>query len=192
MTTRIVGISGSLRRGSFNSALLRAAAASASEDVRIDIRTIQGIPLYDADVEATVGLPAEVHALKDDIAAANALLLATPEYNRSFPGVLKNAMDWVSRPHADIPRVFGGKPVALIGATTGRSATKHARAAWLPVLRALGMLPYAEDGLGIARAREVFGEGGELVDESVRRDIEAFLRGFADFIKDPRTDVETR
>src|SRR2546425_3048293 len=115
--SRIVAIAGSLRRGSFNAALLRAAAALAPEDVTLEIATIKGIPLYDGDVESADGIPPIVAALKDSIATADGLLLATPEYNNSMPGVLKNAIDWLSRPPADIPRVFGNRPVAIIGAS---------------------------------------------------------------------------
>jgi hypothetical protein len=107
--TSLVALSGSLREGSFNGALLRAAAGLVPPDVELRIASIRGIPLYDADVEAAEGVPAAVQALKDAIAAADGLLLATPEYNNAMPGVAKNAIDWLSRPPADIPRVFGGQ-----------------------------------------------------------------------------------
>ncbi|MCX8004040.1 MAG: NAD(P)H-dependent oxidoreductase, partial [Burkholderiaceae bacterium] len=110
--TTIVGISGSLRRESFNTALLQAIAAALPNGAVLRIESIRGIPLYDGDVEREAGIPAEVARLKDAIAAADALLIATPEYNNGIPGVLKNAIDWLSRPPADIARVFGGKPVA--------------------------------------------------------------------------------
>jgi NAD(P)H-dependent FMN reductase len=96
----IVGISGSLRRGSFNSALLRAAAELMPDGATLRVETIAGIPLYDADDEATNGLPPAVVRLKDAIAAGDGLLLATPEYNNGIPGVAKNAIDWLSRPPA--------------------------------------------------------------------------------------------
>src|SRR4051812_11834348 len=100
MAIRIVGISGSLRQKSFNTSLLRAAAEAAPAGVTIDVRTIHGIPLYDADVENGPGIPAAVSQLKDEIAASNGVLLVTPEYNNSIPGVFKNAIDWLSRPDA--------------------------------------------------------------------------------------------
>ena len=139
--TTIVGISGSLRRDSFNTALLRAATAMMPDGAQLTIGSIRGIPLYDADVEAE-GIPQPVTELKDAIAAADGLLLATPEYNNSMAGVLKNAIDWLSRPPADIKRVFGGKPVAILGATPGNFGTALAQIAWLPVLRTLGTRPW--------------------------------------------------
>jgi NAD(P)H-dependent FMN reductase len=95
---RIVGIAGSLRAGSYNAALLRAAAEVAPEGVEIDVRTIRGVPVYDADLEAAEGIPEAVTALKEAVAAADGLLLATPEYNNGIPGAFKNAIDWMSRP----------------------------------------------------------------------------------------------
>ncbi|MGA3007361.1 MAG: NADPH-dependent FMN reductase, partial [Opitutaceae bacterium] len=115
----LIGLSGSLRKGSFNTALLNAAAGLMPEGARLEVKSIHGIPLYNGDDEAARGIPSPVQELKAAIAAADGLLLATPEYNHSIPGVFKNAIDWLSRPSADIPKVFGGKPVALIGASPG-------------------------------------------------------------------------
>src|SRR5690606_32192636 len=131
----IIGISGSLRQASFNTALLRAAVEFAPPELTIEVRSIRDIPLYDGDLEASSGVPAAAAALKDDIAGADGLLLVTPEYNGSLPGVFKNAIDWLSRPAADIPRVFGMKPVGVIGATPGLAGTRLSQTAWLPVLR---------------------------------------------------------
>ena len=99
--TRLVGLSGSLRRGSFNTALLRAAATLMPADATLDIRTLHGIPLFDADLETSAGLPERVAELKEAVVAADGLLLATPEYNNGIPGVFKNAIDWLSRPAAE-------------------------------------------------------------------------------------------
>ncbi len=149
---RIVGLSGSLRSGSFNAHLLRAAARVAPAGIEIEVETIRGVPLYDGDVEAAEGLPARVTELKDKIAAADALFLVTPEYNNSIPGVFKNAIDWLTRPASDIPKVFGGKPVAFIGASPGGFGTILSQEAWLPVLRTLGTQPWFGGRLmGLAR-----------------------------------------
>src|SRR6202035_1964301 len=110
---KILGISGSLRRASFNAALLRAAVELAPAGSSITVASIRDIPLYDADVEAQ-GIPASVVELKEKVVAADALLLVTPEYNNSIPGVFKNVIDWLSRPPADVPRVFVNRPVTLI------------------------------------------------------------------------------
>src|SRR5215469_2795075 len=120
---RIIGISGSLRRASFNSMLLRAASQLAPDGTTIEIASIRGIPLYDGDVESAEGIPTPVEELKTRIAEADGLLIVTPEYNNSIPGVLKNAIDWLSRPADDIRKVFGGRPVAVIGATPGQAGT---------------------------------------------------------------------
>jgi len=179
--THLVGLSGSLRKGSFNAALLRAAAESMPAGAALEIGTIRGIPLYDADVEAASGIPPEVAALKDAIAAADGLLLATPEYNNSIPGVFKNAIDWLSRPDADIPRVFGGKPVALIGASPGGFGTILSQDAWLPVLRTLRVEFWSAGRLMVSRARNVFDADGTLADAAVRQQLGAFMQGFAAF-----------
>jgi chromate reductase, NAD(P)H dehydrogenase (quinone) len=180
----ILGISGSLRAGSFNSALLRAAAELApAAGITIEIASIRGIPLYDGDVEANHGMPPEVTALKDRIAASAGLLLVTPEYNNSIPGVMKNAIDWLSRPAKDIARVFGERKVGLIGATIGPGGTALAQAAWLPVLRTLGVLPYFGARVGLREAAKSFDADGKLVDPIVRGLVEKFLTGFAAFVK---------
>ncbi len=179
---RIVGISGSLRRGSFNTGLLRAAAESMPQGAELVIETIQGVPLYDADVEASQGIPARVEELKKAVAAGDGLLLATPEYNNSIPGVFKNTIDWLSRPPADIKKVFGGRPVAVVGASPGGFGTVLSQNAWLPVLRTLGTKPWFGGRLLVSRAGTVFDETGKLTDETVKKQLQQFLRGFVEFI----------
>ena len=179
----IIGISGSLRKASFNSALLRAAADVTPEGATLEIASIQGIPLYDGDVESSTGIPAVVQDLKDRIAAADGLLLVTPEYNNSIPGVFKNAIDWLTRPASDIARVFNNRPVALIGATPGRGGTILAQAAWLPVLRTLGTRPWFGPRVTVSGAKRVFDESGQLVDDDVRSQLRNYLAGFVGFIE---------
>lgn len=179
--TTIVGIAGSLREASFNAALLRAAVGMMPDGATLEIGSIRGIPLYDGDVEHTEGIPPPVTALKDRIAAADGLLLVTPEYNNSLPGVLKNAIDWLTRPPADIARVFGNRPVAVMGASPGRFGTQLAQLAWLPVWRTLGARPWFGKTLLVGGARQVFSESGELVDAEIRERLAAFLAGFSGF-----------
>lgn len=181
--TTIVGISGSLRRGSYNAALLRAAVGLAPAGCSIEIGAIRDIPLYDADVETSQGIPPAVAALKDRIAAADGLLLVTPEYNSSIAGVFKNAIDWLSRPPADIARVFGGKPVGVIGATPGRQGTLLSQTAWLPVLRALGTRPFFGKSLYLAGAGKVFDAHGTITDAEARERLRAYIEAFAEFVR---------
>ncbi len=157
--THIVGLSGSLRSNSYNSGLLRAAEAVLPEATTLEIGSIAEIPLYNGDVEAE-GFPAAVTALKDKVAAADGLLLVTPEYNNGIPGVFKNAIDWLSRPSSDIKRIFGGKPVALIGASPGNFGTILSQAAWLPVLRTLGADHWSGGRLLVSHAGQAFDPEG--------------------------------
>jgi chromate reductase len=181
--TTLVGISGSLRHGSFNTSLLRAAAGLMPEGSELKVETIHGIPLYDADLEASQGIPDRVKALKDEIAVAGGLLLVSPEYNNSVPGVFKNAIDWLSRPPSDIQQVFGGKPVAVIGASPGGFGTILSQNAWLPVLRTLGTRPWFGARVMVSRAQSVFDEAGSLTDETVRNQLRQFMSGFVAFAK---------
>jgi NAD(P)H-dependent FMN reductase len=178
----IVGISGALRRSSYNTALLRAAVELSPPGLVIEVASIREIPLYDGDVEAA-NFPDAVRTLKDRVATADGLLLATPEYNNSIPGVLKNAIDWMSRPAKEIPRVFGGKPTALMGATPGPGATILSQAAWLPVLRTLGAALWPGPRVYVADAARVFDSAGRLVDEATRARLTKFLSGFHDFVE---------
>jgi NAD(P)H-dependent FMN reductase len=180
--TTIVGISGSLRAGSFNSSLLRAAAEEMPEAATLEMASIRGIPLYDGDVEAASGVPAAATALKERIAAADGLLLVTPEYNNSIPGVFKNAIDWLSRPPADIRRVFGGRRVGVIGASPSGFGTLLSQTAWLPVLKTLGTQPFFGARLQVSRANDVFDKEGRLVDATVREQLRKYLDGFAEFV----------
>jgi NAD(P)H-dependent FMN reductase len=180
--TTILGLSGSLRSGSLNSSLLRAAVAEMPQGVALEVGTIKGVPLYDGDVEAAQGLPDTVVQLKDRVVATDGLLLVTPEYNNSLPGVFKNAIDWLTRPPADIARVFANRPVAIIGASPGGFGTLLSQTAWLPVLKTLGTAAYFGGRLQVSRAGEVFDAKGTLVDDRVREQLKKFLAGFCEFV----------
>ena len=180
--TTVLGISGSLRRGSYNSALLRNAQRLMPEDSTLEIASLRGIPLYDGDVESQ-GLPASVSQLKEAIIAADGVLLATPEYNNSLPGVLKNAIDWLSRPSSDIKRVFGAKPFALMGASAGGFGTILSQTAWLAVLRTLGTQAWFGGRLMVSRSAAVFDESGALKDAAVEEQLKNFLAGYVSFLK---------
>lgn len=188
----IIGLCGSLRHGSFNRMLLRAAVEVAPPGTVIQPESIREIPLYDGDVEDEQGLPAAVHRLKDRIAEADGLLIVTPEYNASMPGVLKNAVDWLSRPAADISRVFRGRPVAIMGATPGPGGTALSQAAWLPVVRRLGMRPWFEGGVLISEACVVFDTDGRIADAEIRERIRRFVEGFAAFAGVQQRHVDRR
>ena len=179
---RIVGLSGALRRGSYNAALLRTAVELAPQGMSIEVAYIRGIPLYDGDVEASDGIPPQVRQLKDLIAGADGLLFVTPEYNNSIPGVFKNAIDWLSRPPSDVPRVFKGRPVAIIGTSPGRFGTLLSQTAWLPVVRTLGMRPFYGSNLYVSDAAKVFDAEGQLVNADVRALLAKFLEGYAQFL----------
>ncbi len=178
---KLLGISGSLRRGSYNSSLLRAATRLMPPDATLEVASIRGIPLYDGDLEAQ-GIPPAVMQLKEAVVAAAGVLLVTPEYNNSIPGVFKNAIDWLSRPSSDIRRVFTGRPFAVIGASPGGFGTTLSQAAWLPVLRTLGAQFWAGGRLQVSRANTVFDEAGNLKDAGIEGQLRQFLAGYVAFV----------
>jgi len=185
--TRVVAISGSLRKASFNTWLVRAAMDLAPPSCAIEVLSIRDVPLYDGDLEATTGVPPAVQSLKNSLAGADGILLSTPEYNGGIPGVLKNAIDWMSRPAADIARVFGERPLALMGATPGANGTRFAQQALLQPFRTLGVRLWTEQTLYLAGARKVFDPQGQLIDETVRELVRKFIAGFAAFLeRNPR------
>ena len=179
----LIGLSGSLRRGSYNSAVLRAAASMMPSDSELRVASIAGIPLYDGDDEVANGIPAEFSSLKDAIAAADGLLLVTPEYNNSVPGVTKNAIDWLSRPPSDIARVFRGRPVALAGASPGGFGTILSQNAWLPVFRTLGADLWSGGRLMVSRVGPLVDASGEISDAPTREAIGRFVKVFVDYVK---------
>ena len=174
----LVLLAGSLRRSSLNARLAHALAGLAPEDWDCAVATPAGIPLYDGDAEEAEGIPPAVAALKERIAAADGLVLVTPEYNQGVPGVLKNTIDWLSRPPRDIGRVLRGRPVALCGASPSPVGTRTAQYAWLPTLRGLGMQQWAGGSLFVGSAGDAFDADGDLADPELRRRAEAFITDF--------------
>ena len=171
---RVLAIAGSLRHGSYNRGLLRAARELAPPGVDVEIHEIGGLPFYDGDVEAA-GEPESVLRFRQAIRGADAVLIATPEYNRGTSGVLKNAIDWASRP----PRqsVLDGKPVALVGASTGLGGTANAQRQVRDALLFPGAQPLPDELL-ISRAREKFDEDGNLIDPQTRAALAHHLEAF--------------
>lgn len=181
--TKLLGISGSLRAKSFNTALLRAVQASAVEGVQLEAATLHGVPLYDGDEEQKHGTPEAVRVLKERILASDGLLLVTPEYNNGVPGVFKNAVDWLSRPTPGFADVFKDRPVAVIGASPGAFGTILSQNHWLPVLRALGVRYWSGGRLMVSRASTVFADDGTLLDSTIRSQIETYIAGYSAYVK---------
>lgn len=177
--TKILALSGSLRRDSLNTRLAHAIREYAPANVVIEIATLHGIPLYDGDVEAGQGIPDAVNALKARIVNSDGVLLVTPEYNGGMPGVMKNGIDWLSR--TDIKAVFAARPYALAGATPGGWGTLSAQAAWLPVLNRLGVTLYAPS-FKLSAANKAFNENGGLASEQSQAMVRDLLEGFSQFI----------
>jgi NAD(P)H-dependent FMN reductase len=182
MSLRLIALSGALRRASYNTALLRAAAAMAPEGVTIELRTLHGIPLYDGDVEAQ-GIPEAVTTLREAIRAADGLLISTPEYNNSIPGVLKNGLDWLSRPSGEGAKLFGGRPTAVIGATPGGFGTVQAQDAILSVLRAFGCDCWFGGRLMLSHANAAFDVEGRLTEEKLLAQLRGFVNGFVTHVQ---------
>ena len=188
-TITVLGIAGSLRRGSYNRSLLRSAQSLAPADMRLDLFDLDGVPFYDADVEKE-GDPESVTVLKRRVREADALVIATPEYQHSLPGVLKNALDWASRPPKDPP--LKGKPIAMMGATPGRYGTARAQAELRKVLAYNDAVVLNRPEVLVANARESFDEAGELVDETARelvRELLAALGWWARLLREASTSA---
>lgn len=169
---RVLGSAGSLRAGSYNRALLRAAVELAPEAMVITVFDLSGMPPFNADVEA-LGDPPPVLAFKAAIAHAHALLIVTPEYNYSLPGVLKNALDWASRPAAS--SVLNGKPLAMMGASTGLLGTVRAQLHLRQVCVFTNMLPLNRPEVFVTRAAGKFDATGRLTDEETRQRVRTLL-----------------
>jgi chromate reductase len=176
---RVAGIAGSLRRASFNRGLLRAAIELAPVGMTIDPLEIRELPLYDADLDVDGG-PEVVRAFKAAILAADGVFIATPEYNYSMPGVLKNALDWASRAPE---RALQDKPVAIVGATPGRWGTVRSQLALRQMLMFPACRVMAAPLMTIAGAREHFDGDGNLTDAETRAQLGAVLDAFAIWIR---------
>jgi chromate reductase len=177
-TLRVLGIAGSLRAGSFNRALLRAAQELTPDGMEIRIFDIAPIPLYNADVEAK-GDPEPVTALKTAIREADALLFVTPEYNFGLPGVLKNAIDWASRPPAQTP--LRGKPAAIMGATPGQGGTIRAQMQLRQAFVFTQTIALLQPEVLVTRAHEKFDKDGRLIDELTRGFVKKQLEALRDW-----------
>ena len=175
----ILGIAGSLRQGSYNRAALRAAQALAPEKTRIEIFDLHGIPPFNQDEEAHP--PEQVAQLKARVRAADAILFVTPEYNYSIPGVLKNAIDWASRPYGD--SAWEGKPVAVMGASVGMLGTARAQYHLRQVFVFLNMHPLNRPEVMIAQANQRFDAQGNLTDQNTREHIRKLLVALANWTR---------
>jgi len=167
----ILGFAGSLRKDSFNKALLRAAVELAPKDAKIEVFDIEGIPPFNQDFEKTP--PQKVKEFKAKIRAADAILIVTPEYNYSIPGVLKNSIDWASRPYSD--NAFEGKPVAIMGASTGMVGTARAQYHLRQIFVFLNMHPLNSPEVMVPFAGEKIDADGRVTDEKTRKKIAELL-----------------
>jgi chromate reductase len=175
----VVGFAGSLRRGSYNRALLRAAIELAPPQLHIETRELDPLPLYNGDVEAA-GVPQSVEELRAAIRQADALLIATPEYNHGVPGVLKNAIDWLSRP----PRgsALNGKVAAIMGASPGMTGTARSQSQLRQAFVFTNTYALLQPEVLVARAHEKFDADGRLIDQATRDFLGTFLQQLTQFI----------
>jgi chromate reductase, NAD(P)H dehydrogenase (quinone) len=176
---KILGIPGSLRKGSYNRGALRAAQQLAPEGVTIEVFDLDGIPIFNQDDEAQP--PQRVSELKAKVRAADAILFVTPEYNYSMPGVLKNAIDWASRPYGD--SAWEGKPCAVMGASGGTLGTARAQYHLRQCFIFLNMFPLNRPEVMIANAAQKFDAEGNLTDEKARALIVQLLQALANWTR---------
>jgi chromate reductase len=176
---RILGIAGSLRKKSYNRGTLRAATELVPEGASVEIFELDGIPGFNQDEEQNP--PDKVAELKRKIREADAILFVTPEYNYSIPGVLKNAIDWASRPYGD--NAWNGKPAAIMGASIGAIATARAQYHLRQMMVFLNMFPVNQPEVMIGNAGEKFDEQGNLTDEETRDFIRHLLQNLVDWTR---------
>lgn len=179
---RILALPGSLRRGSHNRKLLEASIHYAPGDLRFELFDDLGdVPMFNEDLESGKTLHAGVSRVREAVASADGLLIATPEYNQSIPGVLKNAIDWLSRPLPE--EILIGKPVAILGASTGRWGTRLAQAALRQTLTATEAQVMPAPMLFVRDAEQMFKNDGTLHDTATREALRAFLFAFSNWIE---------
>jgi chromate reductase, NAD(P)H dehydrogenase (quinone) len=176
---KVVGFAGSLRRGSYNRALLRAATELAPSALHIVIHELDGIPLYNGDIEAA-GAPPSVVQLRDAIRKAEGLLIATPEYNHGVPGVLKNTIDWLSRPPRD--SALNGKVAAVMGASPGMTGTARGQSQLRQAFVFTNTYALLQPEILVGHAHEKFDADGRLVHQATRDFLATFLQRFAELI----------
>jgi chromate reductase len=174
---RILGIAGSLRKASYNRSALRAAAGLLPEGATLEDFDIDGLPGFSEDIEKSP--PAKVVELKSRVRAADAILFSTPEYNYSVPGVLKNAIDWASRPYGD--SAWTGKPAAIMGASVGTLGTARAQYHLRQMMVFLNMHPLNQPEVMIANASSRFDAQGNLTDEKTREHIQKMLKALVEW-----------
>jgi chromate reductase len=179
-TLRILGFAGSLRAASLNRALLRAAIENAPEGVTIEAFDLAEVPLYNGDIEAA-GVPPGVAAFKQAVAAADGVLMVTPEYNHGVPGVMKNAIDWASRPPREAP--LGGKPVGIIGASPGATGTARGQSQLRQAFEFTNSYCMPQPELLVFRAHEKFDAEGNLTDAVTREYLQKYLTAFAVWVR---------
>ncbi|MBZ0158495.1 MAG: NAD(P)H-dependent oxidoreductase [Alphaproteobacteria bacterium] len=175
----ILGFAGSLRKDSYNKALLRAAAELVPPEMKLDVFDLEGIPPFNQDLESQP--PEKVRDFKARIRAADALLIVTPEYNYSVPGVLKNAIDWASRPYGD--SAFDGKPVALMGASIGMLGTARAQYHLRQCCVFLNMYPLNQPEVMVPFAADKVDQTGRLTDQKTREKVAELLQSLADWTR---------
>jgi chromate reductase len=176
---KVLGFAGSLRRGSYNKALLRAVPDLLPEDVALEVFDIDGIPPFNQDLE--IDMPGKVKEFKYRISEADAILIATPEYNYSVPGVLKNAIDWASRPYGDNP--FNDKPVAVISSSVGMLGGARAQYHLRQMFVFLNMHPVNGPEVIVPFAQDKFDANGKLIDDNTKKFLTQLLQNLANWTR---------
>jgi len=176
---KILGFAGSLRAGSYNKALLRAAIELLPKGVSLEIFEIEGIPPFNQDIEKD--MPTKIREFKSKIREADAILIATPEYNYSVPGVLKNAIDWASRPYGD--NAFEGKPAAIMSASVGMLGGARAQYHLRQIFVFLNMYPINGPEVILSFSQDKFDANGKLTDENTKKCLRHLLQNLADWTR---------